>query len=612
MRGMGRTSRALLASLTAALVPALVLAPGAAQAAHPAQRGTHDRAVAPLQAISSDSVADSYGVGIHLNFLNTPYQDAGAVADALSGLGVRHVRDDLFLDSPRQYRAIRTVADRGIGFDLIMGRPESGGTPADYVRTVADQLPAGAVESLEGANEWDLSGGDGWVDEVRGWQQGLYAAAHANAATRDLPVLSPALAFKWNYTDLGDVSAMADLANAHMYPGGYQPSNQIGAITHAVRQSMPDQPLVTTEAGYTNAMNSSSSHRPVPEDVAGVYLPRLLLEHVARGEQRVYSYELIDSFDDPDQTNVEAHFGLLRHDLSPKPAYTAMRDLLGLLADPGPTFSPGALAVGAEGLPNDARYLLTQQRDGRFVLLLWRDVRIYDPDQQKRIPVTPADVTIRLDVPHDLTVYRPTDGPDLVRERVGTTVPVALDGQVTVVTIDPTDPPAPANLTATPGDGSATLRWKLPPTSAHVTGFEVTRGGGEPVRLPPGARSYTESGLVNGAAYDYTVRTVGADGSSDPVATTVVPATVPTAPGIVKVTPGKGRVALTWTPADGNGRPVTAYRLTAGGRTMTVGPDARQATVRRLVSGKRLRVTVQARNEMGWGDVAKTRRVRIR
>src|SRR4051794_5978175 len=197
----------------ALLAAALVVSLGGALTPAPASAAAPD--ITPLQAISSDSVVDSYGVGIHLNFLDTPYADADAVAAKLSDLGVRHVRDDLFLDSPRQYRAIRTVADRGIGFDLIMGRPDGGATPADYVRTVADQLPAGAVESLEGANEWDLSGGDGWVDEVRSWQQGLYAAAHANAATRDLPVLSPALAFKWNYADLGDVSAMADLANAH-------------------------------------------------------------------------------------------------------------------------------------------------------------------------------------------------------------------------------------------------------------------------------------------------------------------------------------------------------------------------------------------------------------
>ncbi len=524
MRRMGRTSRALLAAL--ALV---VAAPAAATGAPAPERDQGHRAITPLDAVQSDSVVDKYGVGIHLNFLNTPYRDADAVAGALADLGVRHVRDDLYLDSPREYAAIRTVADRGIGFDLIMGRPGGDADPSDYVRTIASELPADAVESVEGANEWDLVGGDDWVDQARSWQQRLYDATKRNDATEDLPVLSPALAFRWNYADLGDLSSMADVANAHMYPGGYQPSNEIGAITRAVRRSMPTQPLITTEAGYHNALGTSASHRPVPEDVAGTYLPRLLLEHVARGEQRMYSYELIDSFDDRDGTNVEAHFGLLRHDLSPKPAYTAMKNLLALLADPGPAFAPGSLAISADGLPGDARYLLTQQRDGRFVLLLWRDVSIWDPDRQQAVAVTPADVTVRLDLPHDLTVYRPTDGAEPVRERVGTTVPVTLDGEVTAITIDPTDP-----------------------------------------------------------------------------------GRVPSAPGIAKVTPGRGRVTVAWTPADGYGRAVTAYRLRAGGRTVTTGGHATRATIRRLTAGQRVRVRIQAKNALGWGPMVRTRAVRIR
>ncbi len=607
---MGSFRAALRAAVLATAV-AGVLVPATAGAAAPQHHQRRD--IAPLPASPADTVVDSYGVGIHLNFLDTPYRDTTAVADALSALGVRHVRDDLYLDAPREYRAIAQVADRGIGFDLIMGRPGGSATPDDYVRTVADELPTGAVESLEGANEWDLNGGDNWVQEVRDWQQQLYRAARAEPATADLPVLSPALAFKWNYDDLGAVSAWSDLANAHMYPGGYQPSNQIGQITQAVRQAVPSEPLVTTEAGYHNAMNTSNGHRPVPEYVGGVYAPRLLLEHVARGEQRMYQYELLDSFDNPQLDNPEAHFGLLRHDFSPKPAYTAMQNLLGLLADPGPAFTPGSLAITADGLPSDAHYLLTQKRDGRFVLLLWRDASIWDPEQQQATPVTAADVTVRLDAPYDLTVYRPSDGADPVTERVGRSVPVSLDGEVTAVTIDPTDPPAPTDVTATPGDGSATLAWTLPATSAKVTGFEVTRTtDGQSWTVGVSDRSFDDSGLVNGQPYAYTVRTVGADGQSDTVATQVVPGTVPTAPELRRIKPGRHRVVVVWRPSDGRGRPVTGYELRVRGRTVTTGPDAHRRVVRGLPSGAKIRVTVRAHNELGWSAATTTRRVRIR
>ena len=498
-----RMRTALLGTLGLLLcAPGAVTTPAASAAAHGARETQGDAGIAPVQAVASDSVVGKYGVGIHLGFLDTPYRDADAVASALTDLGVRHVRDDLYPDNPREYAAIRTVAAEGIGFDLIMGRPTSSGTPADYVHTVATQLPAGAVESLEGANEWDISGRDDWVAEVKTWQQRLYTAAKAEPATSDLPVLSPALAFPWNYADVGDLSQYADEANGHMYPGGYVPTNQVTRITNAIRGSIPDKPLVTTEAGYHNATNTSDGHLPVPEDVAGVYLPRLLLEHVLRGEKRVYSYELIDEFDDPGLTDPEAHFGLLRHDLTPKPAYTAMKTLLGLLSDPGPSFTPGSLPVTADGLPRDARYLLTQRRDGRFVLLLWRDVSIYDPQQREKVNVTPDDVTLRLRDAQDLTVYRPSESDAPVRETTGTSLPLQLDGEVTAITIDPVQPPAPTDVTATRGDQSATVSWGLPRTSCEgdrLRGQSEPRVGaaGPAGRRPllPGHRSGQRQGL---------------------------------------------------------------------------------------------------------------------
>jgi hypothetical protein len=140
-----------------------------------------------------------------------------------------------------------------------MGRPDNPGTPADYVRTVA-QLPAGAVESVEGINEWDLFGAarPDWAAEAATWQKNLYTEAKANPATAQMPVLSPSMAFKWNYQFLPDLSAYSDRANAHMYPGGYKPTNEMTQITDALRTVVPGKPLVVTEAGYHNAVNTTT------------------------------------------------------------------------------------------------------------------------------------------------------------------------------------------------------------------------------------------------------------------------------------------------------------------------------------------------------------------
>jgi hypothetical protein len=418
---------------------ALLLAVAAVLAGRPtyAADGDHARPD-PLvaRAIPSDSVVDAYGVGIHTNFLDTPYRDAGAVAAALADLGVRHVRDDLYLDAPRQYAAIAAIAAAGARFDLILGRPGGGATPADYVETVA-QLPTGAVESIEGVNEWDyFGGGDGWPGQAVAWQRGLAEAARIHPATAGLPLLSPALAFGRNYPALGDLSPWSNVANAHVYPGAEPPSASIGPMITALRQAVTGEPVMVTETGYHNAVNDDGSFRGVPEGVAAVYLPRLLLEHVLRGHQRVYSYELIDEFDDPSRTDREANFGLLRHDLSPKPAYLAMKRLLGLLADDRPAaFRPGWLRVRIGGLPPDGRHLLTQRRNGTFVLLLWRDVSIYDPAQRARVPVSRVPVTVRLRHPRRLAVHRVSAEDAGVRRATGRRLEVGLGAGVTAVVL---------------------------------------------------------------------------------------------------------------------------------------------------------------------------------
>ncbi len=573
--------------------------------------------IAPLAAVQADSLVDSYGVGIHLAFLNTPYADAPAVADALSSLGVRHVRDDLYMNNPRQYAGIKTVSDQGIKFDLIMGNPSSPDSAADYVNTVATQLPAGSVESVEGSNEWDLfSNGDPlWPVNLLSRQRELYQASKANPATADLPVLSPALAFKWNYVIAGDLSQYADYANAHMYPGGYKPSNEISQITSAVRGSVPGKPLVTTEAGYHNALNTTNGHLPVPEDVAGVYTPRLLLEHVLRGEKRVYTYELIDEFDDAGLTNPEAHFGLLHRDLSPKPAYTAMKNLLGLLSDPGPAFTPAPLPVKVAGYPSDGKYVLTQKRDGQYVLLLWRDVPIYDPATKQPQAVTPTNVTLQLAKSSNIKVYRPSQGSAPVTQMTGSSLPLQMDGSVTAITVDPATPaPAPTKVAATAGNASANLTWQLPTTDADVTGFEVTRSPGATTTLAATARSFSDTGLVNGTSYTYSVRALSPDGASAAVAAAAVKPTAPpspvTAPGPPKITAtsvGSGSVTVTWTvPTSTGGSAITGYQLLSGAKTLSVSAGSRKATLKGLAKNTKLRVGVRAKNKVGYGNQAYT------
>jgi hypothetical protein len=340
---------------------------------------------------------------------------------------------------------------------------------------------------------------------------------------------------------------------------------------------------------------------------------------VLRGDQRMYSYELIDEFDDPDLTNPEANFGLLHRDLTPKPAYTAMQNLLGLLADPGSSsFEPGSLAIEADGLPaGEARYVLTQKRNGQFVLLLWRDVSIWDPVEQERVGVAPADVTLKLEQSKDLALYRPSDGAAPERETTGDSLSLQLGGEVVAVTIGPPSPPTapdPTQVAATRGNASATVTWDLPETTAEVTGFEISRSPGEePHVVPADARSYRATGLTNGTSYVFSVRAMTADGWSGAVsAPAVVPATVPLQPRIGSAKAGKRSITVAWSRPDGRGSAITGYRLVCKGRVLDVGPGKRKATISGLPAGKRLRVGIRARNAVGWSATAYTKYVTTR
>src|SRR3954447_22189760 len=292
-----------------------------------------------LRAAPSASLVDSVGVNIHPIFLDTAYKDGDRVVSTLKGLGIRHVRHGIHASPDPKYAWINQynrdfaakLAAAGMRSDLIVGNPDdSSGTIAQQLAEVRDHL-ANVAESIEGSNEWDGTGRVNWAAEVRAYQQALYAGVKADPKLRSLPVIAPSLAQWKRVTILGDLSASADYGNLHAYPGGLEPSDTfLDDQLTAERTVTGSKPVMITETGYHNAMAYGGGHRPTSERAAGIYMPRLLLEHFRRGIPRTWLYELIDERLNTDNTNAEAHFGLLRNDWSEKPAATALRNLLSI------------------------------------------------------------------------------------------------------------------------------------------------------------------------------------------------------------------------------------------------------------------------------------------
>ncbi len=150
-----------------------------------------------------------------------------------------------------------------------------------------------------------------------------------------VPVIGPSFIDPANRDRLP--ADLPGLSNGHPYPGGGPPEPALAAAAREAERDPGPRGLVFTETGYHNALNDSANQPPASEEAAAVYFPRLLLEAFGLGARRTFIYELLDEKPDPGLTDLQQHFGLLRNDFSPKPAFAAIRTLIAAVRrSPGP------------------------------------------------------------------------------------------------------------------------------------------------------------------------------------------------------------------------------------------------------------------------------------
>jgi hypothetical protein len=164
---------------------------------------------------------------------------------------------------------------------------------------------------------------------------------------------------------------------------------------------------------------------------------------------------------------------------------------------------------------------------------------------------------------------------------------------------DTTPPDAPTNLTGVAGDKQATLSWTSA-TATDKSGYNVYRNGIKQNLTLISATTYLQTGLSNGTAYTYTVKTVDTSGNesaaaSNSVVVTPVLAPVPlgmtlSANGtsiIVSVTGGKMPYDVNWGTAQTDTFSATSHYIMgttkATNYTVTL-TDANGATVTKTVN----------------------------
>ncbi len=421
----------------------------------------------------ADHFADSVGVCTHWSYPDTPYGFAfEGVKQRLLQSGIRHVRDGL---SER----LVELGKLGIRATVLV----------DADKPIADSLAAikkanaqGArIVAIEGPNEPDLfwknnqrsyagqgagQGDAGIIAGVIAFQKDLYAAVKADAALRGLTVLGPALGKTYGYDTRsplgkGTLTDFVDWGNFHPYPGGNpfsvpfryaglekytwhgaHPSANLDENPYAFDVYAPPfapKPMAATETGYSTFIDGPS------EAAHAKYLPRLFCEYFRKGVQRTFSYEFLDEWNKPEDR--EANFGLIRHDLSPKPAYHALRRLLALTADPKAPADfksaplPGDLTVSAANGFDRVQYVhhfALQRADGSFLLLIWHDITLDDTSQKpwRRVPLAPPmPAVLKLTkAAKRAEIFIPNDGDETVQTLTNTEqIPLAVLDRVMVV-----------------------------------------------------------------------------------------------------------------------------------------------------------------------------------
>jgi len=186
-----------------------------------------------------------------------------------------------------------------------------------------------------------------------------------------------------------------------------------------------------------------------------------------------------------------------------------------------------------------------------------------------------------------------------------------LSNEANATPIGATPPPAPASLSAAPGNQKVVLTWSASPGASTYNVHRGTSAGGEavtPVQTGIAALTYTDPNLTNGTKYFYKVVAVNGNGTSTPSneanATPSAPSPPP-APANLTATAGNQQIVLAWS-ASAGASTYNVYRgTTAGGESampVQTGVAALTYTDPGLTNGTKYFYKVAAVNANGTGS----------
>ena len=355
------------------------------------------------QASAAVLFVDSAGVVTHLNYTDTAYFTSfQQILTSLQSLGIRHIRDGYYPWSADNQivKNHQQLATAGIMCDYVV--PYNTSTTPTAIATLSSEVHD--MESLEASNECDNAGNCGG-DASTGVMNVVSFLPMLSTAAKNLnlPLYGPSFINPSSYASAGDLSSEITMNNLHIYFGGRNPGstgwggldaqgNAYGSFSFWLDQAAlnaPNAPAVVTETGFLTYPAATTPYT-LPESVQASYAPRTLLVAFNHGIRKTYTYELLDEVSSPG-------YGLLRNDLSPRPGFTALKNLLSLLGDSATgAFTPAKLQYSITGGDSSLDHLLLQKHDGTFWLVLWIEKPSWDTVNAKSISVAPENLTLQL------------------------------------------------------------------------------------------------------------------------------------------------------------------------------------------------------------------------
>lgn len=370
-----------------------------------------------LKAIPSQLAAEAVGVNTHLNYTGSVYDlhYEDIIKPRLIELGTRHIRDhfgneeinERYIVLAHQYGIKLLLINNDGGTDIERARDE-------VIRLNQDKKGKTVVEMIEPANERDIGWKNDWT-KLCSYLTTFNKIYKTSAGTKSIPLLGPSFAntsksaieFSKQCTT---ASKAMDIGNLHAYSGLFPESSLAGGWGLSFHQAIANYkklsinaPLVETECGYKMS-GGVNGHPAVSEKTAAKYAPRLVLERMRSGVNRVYFYQLINNAED---------FGLLHTNGTPRLQFTALKNFISMFEDDGKPSNTSSLSYTLTGDLENVRHMLFQKSNGKFLLAIWQGVNGSEggtKDNDFR-DINHEDKSVHLELLNEATVinlYRPT------------------------------------------------------------------------------------------------------------------------------------------------------------------------------------------------------------